>query len=1054
MNKILKNLFVMAFTLVAASCVGEVADPADNAGMLGGNVAAVTEQVEAIQASLADVKAVKEGLNNVSDLQDAEAFEAQLDACISGIESHIASVKGGVSALNATLSAMNLQAEIASVAGAIKASYGTSSEIIALEKGVKAWLGDKFENFYVASSESARVKSMMTTVEAQGLTIDALVSDVEAGLRVGDADGSLSKVGAEVAETTKKLVALDQKLAVLCTELQSGYESAIKNSGSDVKKSLKTLNSNATTTLQEVGTSISTLSVSVAEAAVSIADLQDRLAKVEADVEDLLNMIQSLTFVSEYATDKAVAYYTMSSEINAERYGEGKKDRLPSSTFDLNFLVRPASSAAALAEESIWNNGLSIIGYYASQIQLASVDNSSFIDFEIEEVVVGENGMVTVTVKNAFSDDFYFREIGAKLALSVESGKTNFVSKFVEITPMDDSGKVYAESITLTPTSLSIQDGDSYKFSVVVTPSNVSEPGVTWNTFGTDFFTVDQNGKLTATKVGQSPLEVISNTTDEWGRALTARCDVNVTPAIKINGPGHVEEGKKITLTLESPNVIYANDVSWDITIDAYGANAKNFVKWTKDEGTGNLEIEGLSKFYNTDEKEYYKFEVKCTIGQAKPVHVTKELRVVCPQPNGFQLNNGLPNDADEVTVKIGQKYDLSGLILPDEARETNLFRAKFESNQEYYVEAGLANYAGEVTAVKEGTANMKIRVIDNTSSGGAYIYPKGGEYVRYIDIHVEPYWLVDLSLSSPSEIDVNVPNKINPVFVSDVPGEEPTYQELTWESLNEDIAEVDDEGNVLGKKEGIAVIKVTSADNATKNGVPMEATCSLNVVKPGVEVVVGEYYFSDGTWGSKSAQENAGKTAIGVIFAKVNAAALDSHLGSDHSECTHGLAVGLKQSTSKFVEDRWLGLNGLINWLNDNGYDINNTSRICGYGNTKGLKAVESYASENNYWNILVDSVPSSYNPQAPATSSRWYVPSFYEMSLIKENLTDINSAITSVSGTTISNAGTYWTSTICDSGAYYARLYDMNTGGWYGQYISSSEAANIHDVRVVLAF
>ena len=1054
MGLMLASAVMLCFT----SCLNEATDPNSGEGQLPANVATLSEQVAAMKSSVAAIETLQVELSETAELQGAAA---QLESCATAVKEHIASVEAGMSGVNAAIAAMKLQKEIANVTGALKVEVALfeneekiQSGILAVETRVAAWLGKDFKNYFGVSAEQARLSVMLSSAKSQTLTADALMSDVEAGLRVGDATG-LNEVVANVAKNSETLSQLNANMSALASEVEQGYTDAIKSSTS--KSALKTLNTKATTALANSTPTINDLYARIKACEETLADLNTRLEEVETDINALLSMIQSLTFVSEYSDDKAVAYYRMTDAINAERFAEGKKDRVPEETFNLTFLVRPAAVADALAQT--WDESLSVIGYYANAIQTRATANIQAFEI-VNAISTTGKGLLTVTVNNAFDDDFYFKEKGAKLALAVESGRNNCVSKFVEIVPRDISGKVYAESITLTPETLSIQDGDTYKFSPVVSPANVTDAGFTWNTFGTDFFTVDENGKLTAEKVGTSPVEVTANATDEWGRTLTARCDVTVTPAIEINGPGYVEVGHTINLTLESPNIIYPNDVKWNIVLDAYGDNASNYVTWTKNESKGDLEIVGLRACYNQNAKEYYKFDVICTIGQANPVVVQKELRVVYAQPNGVSLRNGLPNDAEEVTIKIGQTYDLAADILPAEAQQSGFFRCKYESNAEYYVSCGgIANYEGLVTAVGVGTATMMIRVLNQTSYD--YYYPKNGEYVRYLDINVEPYWVTGLSLSAPDEIDIDVPNKITPVFVSDVQGEDPTNQILTWESLTEEVAEVDKDGNITGKKEGTAIIRATTDASATENGVPMEATCTLTVVKPGVEVVVGEYYFSDGTWGSISDSKNAGKTAIGVIFAKVNATALDSHLSTYRSDCTHGLAIGLNQlsATTYASGDSGASRKDPTNWLFNNGYYNHDISKVCGYGNTKGILALPD---SNNAFGISVCDGLSSYYPSAPGISSGWYVPSFKEMQMITEVIESVNNAISSAGGTTLSN-DLYWSSSLRtvwwkDTVATgyldysYCTPFSISKNTWNST--GGSTDSNSYPVRVVLAF
>ena len=1067
MKHFIRIAWVLASVLLLCltSCLNEAVDPNSGEDQLPSNVATLSEQVASMKSSVADIELVQAALSEADGLQ---GFAAQFEACATSVKEHIASVEAGMSGVNAAIAAMKLQKEIANVTGALKVEVALfeneekiQSGILAVETRVAAWLGKDFKNYFGVSAEQARLSVMLSSAKSQTLTADALMSDVEAGLRVGDATG-LNEVVANVAKNSETLSQLNANMSALASEVEQGYTDAIKSSTS--KSALKTLNTKATTALANSTPTINDLDARIKACEEAIADLNTRLEKVETDINALLGMIQSLTFVSEYSDDKAVAYYSMTSELNPERAGEGKKDRVPAETFNLTFLVRPAAVADALAQT--WQESLSVIGYYANAIQTRATANIQEFNI-VDAVSTTGKGLLTVTVNNAFDDDFYFKEKGAKLALAVESGKNNCASKFIEIVPRDITGKVYAESLELTPTTLSIQDGDSYQLSAVVKPNNVTDAGVKWNTFGTDYFTVDANGRLTATKVGDSPVEVTANATDEWGRPLTAQCKVTVTPAIRINGPAYVEVGGKIKFTLESPNVIYPNDAKWNITTDAAYTDAANYVTWTKDDASTDLVIEGISPYYNTDAKEYYKFDVTCTIGQANPVTVSKELRVVYPQPNGVALKNGLPNDADRVTVKIGQKYNLASDILPESASATGFFRCKYNCNMEYIVECGVANYEGEVKAVGVGEALMTIQVLNATSYD--YYYPKSYDYKRYIKMQVEPYWVESIAFSeSIYEVAPGTdPFVINPIFTSDVEGYEPTDKKLVWsvEPGGDDVLTIDPETGLITLKEGAIGSATITATTSGTNSVPKDeqhksASITINVAASVLKVDVGDYYYSDGTWGKDP--NPAGLSVIGVVVYSSNVANEEQKfLGKCDPLPTHGLAIGVRQIDNKpFVNGNTSESRTTpAKWLFRNGYLVYDQSGLYGYGNTKGL---ELLPDASNALGICVADYISLYQIAAPQISTGWYIPSYKEFQIIAENITTINNAINAVGGVTLSS-DLYWTSTIrtvfyknrlteSDLDQAYYTPFSISKKTWNNTAASADNGS--YPVRVVLAF
>ena len=265
-------------------------------------------------------------------------------------------------------------------------------------------------------------------------------------------------------------------------------------------------------------------------------------------------------------------------------------------------------------------------------------------------------------------------------------------------------------------------------------------------------------------------------------------------------------------------------------------------------------------------------------------------------------------------------------------------------------------------------------------------------------------------------------------------------------------------------------------------------------IIYTAADLKPGDYYYSDGTTsdgglrklctnGTTDCADIAptfGKTCIGVVFWVGDATASDQTLGNDHSGCTHGLVVALKdasagttawQSSYTSVQ-RWLNSNqsGVFLFVasdTDTGAPFNN---IQGYNNTKAIEAFN--ADDANSSNVVqaVQKVVDYRNAvSAPATSSGWYLPSEKELTLLcgKEDVTDIwknQSGGTSMrdllNGTngpfnklgsssyaTVIQTSYYWSSTENDSGHAFGVYFG---DGYVGNYYKHETFR----VRCVLAF
>ena len=1061
MNRQIKTIFVLAFALVmsATSCLNEVSDQNGGENVLPGNVESLDSQVAAMKTSVGDFESVAGALVGVVEDLDAEALKAELESCSALVQDHIASVENGAQAVASTVKAIELQGRIAETVGALKAQVelleanGQTRVLLeriqTLEEGVASWLGDKFENYYLVSSDLERVNEFNSVAKEQALSVDALQSDVEAGLRKDDQSGDLAKVASSVSESAKLLAEQQSSLSALASELETGYVSAIKSSTSESKSTLKALNTKAAAARTAADNTLEGLIERVAVCEGMIKDLYTRLEQLDARVDELLRMIQSLTFVSEYSSDKAVAYYTMSPNLNPDRQAEGKKDRVPASTFDLNFLVRPASAAAALADESLWNDGLSIVGYYAPQIQLTAVNDANFIGFEIERVESTENGMVTVTVKNSFSDDFYFKEIGAKLALSVESGMNSCMSKFVEIVPVDASGKVYAESLSLSESSISIQNGDTYQLTAVVSPSNVTDKGCTWEDYGSEYLTVDANGKITATAVGKQDVVVWANATDEFGRQLSATCKVNVTAAVRVLGPGSVEIGKSAKLEVDSPDYIEPANIEWELEA---GTN-RSYLSLAKNED-GTCTITGLMSYYNDSEKQYTQFNVKCKIGGFKDeLVIMHPVCVIEVQPKAIAIE-GLASDQNKKTVKINEQFKLSASIMPETVK-TEFFKLNYSSNNPGVVSCN--NITEVYTAVHYGDANLNVKVTDNASC--SYFYPSRNEFVRTIYVTVEPYWVKSMTLPGTYKMAPEGTSTLTPDWISDVDGVVPSDQTLTWSSSDPTVVSIDaSTGQMTALKEGTATITATTsgAHSVPSGTAPISSSCFVTVETPTVPINVGDYYYSDGTW---SSTPDNNKTVIGVIFSKFDATGSDTRLRSAYPNVTHGLVVGINEFTSAFgdhTKDDYKS-NSTYAFFYSKGWPLtpreDDAQVVLGYTHTQALIAYKAYRGGN--YAALVNVLDGLAAPQGGST---WYIPSFAEMKLLKDNAGVVNGKLESVGGKLLQTDAYYWPSTLMKGPSYNDHItqpFNMSTGTWKDASDKwDNEKTKTYPVRVVFAF
>ena len=232
---------------------------------------------------------------------------------------------------------------------------------------------------------------------------------------------------------------------------------------------------------------------------------------------------------------------------------------------------------------------------------------------------------------------------------------------------------------------------------------------------------------------------------------------------------------------------------------------------------------------------------------------------------------------------------------------------------------------------------------------------------------------------------------------------------------------------NTFAETEGVISVILISANGQSFMAEQKVAVGEEEEVElPDYDPLVGDYYYSDGTW---STELDASKTAIGVVIWTGDPAQDDPILKADHPECTHGLVLSSKEFSGTWQEncgaygqtiDAWRATNlpeyeSLMYWVE---YYVTNgpIDKMLGYQHTKAIKAFNEDPA-NSEWPVNIVSGIPAFNKDVPApkTSSGWFLPSIKQMSCLNSgNLSSINNVFSSIpEGNAMNAYGYYLTST-----------------------------------------
>lgn len=1068
MKHLIRMCWVLASVLLLGltSCLRESSEQGGAEGDM--QIASLQQQAFSVKSSmdkLAGIQTVVE-----QDVKNGDATLAELNQSLislyDALSQHADYLKSGATSAEATMATLALQKKAAEIVAALEFSGSYITATKAFSESVKTWVGTSFEVYYDAALLRGQtvvgVNEMREAVSGQKLSLDAMLSDVEAGLREGVEPKEIETVTESVMKNDSAAESLvsqvEQTMEVLENECNVAVSALCEGTEDYNMATLTKAGAQAVSQMKSSAVTLQDLVSRVEACEDQVNAIRTRLGELEADVEQLLDMIQSVSFLSDYSSDYAVAYYEMkSSKVSAPgKAYDGKNQRDASGTFDLNFMIRPASAAAAVTAQTA-----SVLGYYANQIQTRAVDPSNFVDLQIQSVSVtnAERGIVTVKVSHDLKDDFYYKAVGAKCALSVATGKTDITSKFIELVPKDNSSTVYVEGIKINTDDFEIDEGQTKNLTATVNPSSATNKTVKWTSSDPTIVSIDQaSGAMRAEKQGNVTITATTNGIDEWGDNLTASVNVKVNPSVRIGGPLWVEVGKTAELSLDKPATMNIESQEW------YTSDPDMM---TVERVNGIVTVSGLASTYNEYTYQYNTVTVYCTINGTTTV--SYEMKVVVPQPNLIRFNN-FADDVNQIRIKQDQSLDLGGVILP--AAASNLFRLYYESTSATGVgwvnkDNGKINEYNNTLPAETVTVYARAFEIDKHNR-----YATDYVYSRTITVYVDPYYVSTISFADV-ELEPGAKVTLVPTFTSDVSGKQPTNTNLTWESSNNQIATVDKNGLVTALGEGDVTITATATDGSGVKG-----TCKVTITAPWKEFEVGQYVVrrSNGEidfFTSSTDAKNNG-TVVGVVIYKGNPRVSDTKLPA---ECTHGIAIGLGEGIGKWwsksqgVEPYHLtgyvnssyntagyvlpgGVQGsfttpTISALGEKPYGYNNTMLFKEFLALKTDTSSDIMTKLNDY--------NADNSKRTPTGASSWYLPSVYEMYAVytANNLLNgnLNSILQGVGGTTLSNNSSYpyWTvSEHADSPSSYAAAINPITGVVYGKFKTTTSTY----VRYFFAF
>ena len=325
---------------------------------------------------------------------------------------------------------------------------------------------------------------------------------------------------------------------------------------------------------------------------------------------------------------------------------------------------------------------------------------------------------------------------------------------------------VAVQSVSLNTNELTLKIGETETLRAKVAPDDAENKKVKWTSDDDEVATVDPGGKVTALKVGTA---IITVTTDDGGK--TATCNVTV----------EIEYVALESIALKATTSILVNGAEQLVPIFVPPNATNQNVRWeSEDDEIATVDEDGIITGVSVGEVEIYVFtdfpniQATCVVTVAdRPIDVV-----------ALSFEEG-----DALSLPVNDYITLTPVFTPTNATNQSL---TWTSSSDAIAEV---TQSGQITAIAAGTATITATTFNDIKAS----------IVVTVFIPVE-------SLSFPNpEITLVEEETEDLAAILIIAPPDATNKNVTWESDDDDVATVDEDGVVTAISEGEATITVTS---------------------------------------------------------------------------------------------------------------------------------------------------------------------------------------------------------------------------------------------------
>ena len=344
--------------------------------------------------------------------------------------------------------------------------------------------------------------------------------------------------------------------------------------------------------------------------------------------------------------------------------------------------------------------------------------------------------------------------------------------------------KILPEALVIDPSTLSVKPGEKFQLNCLIYPESASEKEVSWKSDNPTVAAVSSSGVITGVGPGKTNVHVLSSSNPE----LCGTCEVSVVTPVA-----------GITLSKSSLE-LFVGEGNGSVSATVKPSDATNkALDWESSDPSVASVAEGES---NTVVITPVKASSKAVNVIARSVDDTS-VTATCVVTVKQHVKN-LTLSKDFVEMYVGDNESIEVTISPDDATGKSV---EWTSSDKSVVSVS----DGRLTALKAGEATVTVKALDGSnvnSSCRVVVRP----HVSSVTLSKTSF---SLALNSSAKLEATV-----------LPADAPN-KGVSWSSDNSSVVTVYDDGYVIAKSVGSAVITVTTLDQGKTS------TCLITVVPP-----------------------------------------------------------------------------------------------------------------------------------------------------------------------------------------------------------------------------